>query len=418
MSMLSGRVAVNGRRALPLFGLAHVGIFAGLFRGVYSMPFSGTGLYYDYAGRVLAGQLPYRDFVAEYPPFALLLFTVPRVLGESFRWYYVWFQVQVVACDLLVLVALFAAARRWNLSPVRVLAAYAIAILAVGPIALQQFDLFPAAFMLLAVLAFASGRVAAAGSLLGIGVMAKFYPILIAPLFALLLWRRGRIRDVWRIVMAFTVTCVLLAAPWLVRAPASLAVLFKYHANRGIQIESSYATVALAAHALGVTRVDAVFTFGSWNIAGPFAALLTRVSTIVLIVVLALVYAMIDRRVRADPDSAARDPELLSHATALILVAALAASKVLSPQYLIWLTPFLPLVMERRRAAIWSIFAATGVLTYFMFPFHYEALVAREGYAIAIMGVRNGLLVVLGIVLATSLHSSSSQGESWPAISR
>jgi uncharacterized membrane protein len=406
MSILGSGVAVNGRRALLLFGLAHVAIFGGLFRGVYSIPFSGTGLYYDYAGKILAGQLPYRDFVAEYPPFALLVFTVPRVLGESFRWYYVWFQVQIVAFDLLVLVALYAAARRWNSPPVRLLTAYSIAILAVGPIVLQQFDLVPAAFMLLAVLAFASGRVAAAGSLLGIGVMTKFYPILIAPLFALLAWRRGRVGDVWRLALACTATCLLLAAPWIMLAPRSLAVLFDYHAQRGIQIESSYATVALAAHALGAARADVVFTFGSWNIAGPFAALLSRLSTIVLILVLALVYAMIDRHVRTNPDSAARDPELLSHAAALILVAALAASKVLSPQYLIWVTPFLPLVTDRR-AAIWSIFAVAGVLTYFMYPFHYEALVAREGYAIAIMGIRNGLLVLLAIVLATSLRRSA-----------
>ncbi|HEX3868368.1 MAG TPA: hypothetical protein VHV78_16500, partial [Gemmatimonadaceae bacterium] len=57
------------RRALVLAIaiVAHVAIFAGLFRGIYSMPFSGTGLYYDYAGKILAGHMPYRDFAAEYP---------------------------------------------------------------------------------------------------------------------------------------------------------------------------------------------------------------------------------------------------------------------------------------------------------------------------------------------------------------
>jgi hypothetical protein len=58
----------------------------GLFRGLYSIRYSGTGLFYEYAGRVLAGQLPYRDFFAEYPPLAIAIFTMPRMLGESFRW--------------------------------------------------------------------------------------------------------------------------------------------------------------------------------------------------------------------------------------------------------------------------------------------------------------------------------------------
>ena len=74
------------------------------------------------------------------------------MLGESFRWYYVWYQVEVVLADLLIVLALYLAARRWALSPWLLIAAYTAAVLAVGPINLQQFDIFPAALSLFAVI--------------------------------------------------------------------------------------------------------------------------------------------------------------------------------------------------------------------------------------------------------------------------
>ncbi|HEX3867536.1 MAG TPA: hypothetical protein VHV78_12325, partial [Gemmatimonadaceae bacterium] len=344
-----------------------------------------------------------------YPPLALGLFTLPRLVGESFRWYYVWFEVEIVAFDLIIVLALYFAAQRRGLPAALVLIGYTVAIIAVGPIALQQFDIVPALFALVAMIAYAGDLIAFAAAMLALGAMTKIYPVLLAPLFVLLEIRRGRGRALWRPVVAFAVTCLVLLTPWLIKAPLSLAVLIDYHAKRGIQIESTYATVALAAASLNLTIVRVVDSFGSVNLDGPLPRGLASASTAVLVVAMIVVYRAIDNAVRVDTGRKGRDLELLSQASLAVLAAAMVASKVLSPQYLVWLTPFVALVSARRRRVIWSLFAAVGVLTYFMYPHHYDDLLGRQPYAIAVMAGRNVLLLSLATVAARTLGRSESE---------
>ena len=388
--------------------LGHVAIFAGLFRGIYSIPYSGTGLFYDYAGRVLAGQLPYRDFFVEYPPLALALFTAPRMLGESFRWYYVWYQAEVVAADLLIVVALYLAARRWALSPWRLIGAYTVAVLAVGPINLHQFDIFPAALSLFAVLRFAADDAIGAGLLLALAVMTKVYPILLAPAFVLLAWRTNR-RAVFNAFLAFVVTCGLVLLPWLLRGPASLRGMLSFHADRGIHLDSVYSTISFAARDLGLTWVNIVYNFRSWNISGAVPDALARASTFVLIAVLATVYALIYRTARDRGSSTAHDVQFVGHAALLVLLAAMAASKVLSPQYLIWLTPFAPFVIGPRRRAVWGGIIAMGMLTYWLYPWRYTALLDREPSAVLLLAARNVALVATTVLAAISLRRTRAE---------
>lgn len=393
---------------LPAAALAHVGIFAGLFRGVFTIPYSGTGLFYDYAGRIQSGQLPYRDFFAEYPPVALLFFTLPRMLGESFRWYYVWYQVEVVAVDILIVIALYLAARRWSLSPWRLLVGYTVAVLAVGPINLHQFDILPAAFSLFAVLLFVSGFAFGAGIMLALGVMSKVYPILLAPVFVLLAWRRNA-RGLLVAAGAFLAACVAILLPWLVRAPSSLSTMWRYHAQRDVQIESMYSTLAFAGRPLGLGWVDVVHTFGSFNIKGPFVATLARFATIALLLVLGVTYAFVDRTSRRSRSVAADDVELVGHAAFLVLIAAMIASKVLSPQYLVWLTPFVPFVLGRRRYAVWAAFVVTGLLTYYLYPVRYSALLQGDASGVWLLAVRNTALVVTALLAASSLRRGRAE---------
>ena len=383
--------------------LGHVAIFAGLFRGVYSIPYSGTGLFYEYGGRVLTGQLPYRDFFAEYPPLAIAFFTIPRMLGESFRWYYVWYQVEVVIADLLIVIALYLAARRWALSPWQLIGVYTAAVLAVGPINLQQFDIFPAALSLFAVLRFAADDAIGAGVWLALAVMTKVYPILLAPMFVLLAWQSNR-RGIAKAIGAFVVTSTLVLLPWLVRGPASLRGMLSFHAERGTHLDSVYSTIAFAARSLGLAWVNVVYNFRSWNISGPVPDALARVSTFVLIGVLGAVYALIYRSARDRGPESSRDVRFVAHATLVVLLAAMVASKVLSPQYLIWLTPFVPFVIGPRRVAVWIGIIVAGLLTYWLYPWRYDALLDRETSAVALLAARNVALVTTTVLAVMSLR--------------
>jgi len=390
------------------FALAHVAIFAGLFRGVYSMPFSGTGLYYDYGSALAAGHVPYRDFFVEYPPLALAFFTLPRLAAASFRWYYVWYQVQIVAADLVILAALYAARPRES-PPWRVLGAYTGLLLAVGPITLQQYDIFPAAFTVLAVAAFARRRDAQAAFWLALGFMAKIYPLLLAPVFLTLDTRPdGRHARAARAALVFIATCTVILLPLLIAAPASLGGMYAFHAQRGIHLDSVYSTVVFAARALGLTIAPIVFAFRSWNIGGPLADVLTKVSPAILAAVLLAAYWHIARSTRPLGPDRSRDVGIVAASSSLVLAAGLVGSKVLSPQYLVWLVPLLPLTVRPRRRWVWGAFGIAGLLTYYIYPLHYPQLLARQRGAIAALAARNLLLVTLAFLVAQSIRLAAS----------
>lgn len=391
------------------FAALHVAIFAGLFGRGYNMPFSGTGLFYDYGSALVAGQVPYRDYFVEYPPFALVFFTLPRLVGATFHWYYVAYQTQVVLFDLITLGALYAA-RDHSRPPWEILAPYTVAVLAVGPIILEQFDIFPAAFTLLAVVYYSRSRDTAAWIFLALGVMTKVYPLLIAPVFLLLDWRRGlRVRDVGRAAIAFTATCFVVVLPLLVIAPTSLTRMLAFHAQRGIHLDSTYGSLAMVMDALNVSYVHVVFTFRSWNLAGPVPDVLTRLSTPLLGVLLLGAYALIAKCLRTLGDESTRDVRVVATCSALVLLAGLVGSKVLSPQYLIWVVPLVPLMTRPHRYLAWGVFALTGLMTYYIYPLRYGDLMYHHESAIAALAARSLLLVALTLIVADSLRLLSNK---------
>ena len=386
------------------FALAHVVIFACVFRALYIMPYSGTGLYYDYGSALLAGKVPYRDYLVEYPPLALAFFTLPRLVGASFRWYYVAYQYQVVIFDLIALATLYAARDRSE-QPWRVLGAYTVAILAVGPIVFQQFDIFPAVFTLLAVYCYSRERDTGAWIFLALGVMTKVYPALIAPVFLILDWQRGRrVVHLARMAGAFTATCLLVALPLLVIAPTSLVRLYAYHAHRGIQLESVFSSIALAIWRFTTTPMRCVLNFGSWNLAGPVPDRLAAISGPVLALLLLLAYAFIFVRTKSLDDGAIRRVRLVATCSALVLFVGLVGSKVFSPQYLIWLVTLVPLAVAPRRMTVLTLFALVGVATYYIYPRHYADLRAFLDSGVAALDVRNTLLVTLTVIVANALR--------------
>ena len=63
--------------------------------------------------------------------------------------------------------------------------------------------------------------------------------------------------------------------------------------------------------------------------------------------------------------------ERLVHFSAASVLAFVALGKVLSPQFLIWLVPLVPLVCGRRGLAASALLGLALVLTQFWFPFRY-----------------------------------------------
>ena len=381
------------------FGVAHILVFIVPFDEI-GQTYSSTGIYFDYASKMMAGLMPYRDFAVEYPPLALLFFLLPRLLASTPQSYATAFAVETLLFSLAGMLAVVLVSQRLGLRSWKPVAAYTAFLLAIGPIVSHRYDIFPAILVLLALYAFLSERHRWAYALLAAGIMTKVYPAALLPVFLLHHYRNYSNKGIRSALLAFTATGIAIALPFFLVSPGGLFDSFSYHAQRGIQLESTYSSLLLVAGELGWLSVGREFTFGSWNLTGTAADVMAHVSMFVLPLALGATYRMIYRHVRTRPPSA---QDLVSYML-LVLIVLVATSKVLSPEYLVWLLPLVPLYSGRFKYRAWGVFFVVGVLTYIVYPLRYADLIWLHTDAIVLLLERNVLVVILAVVVAASLR--------------
>jgi uncharacterized membrane protein len=326
--------------------------------------------YHRYGVAIVNGHLPYRDFGVEYPPGALPVFAAPALGHEGFSLYNREFQVLMALCGVGALLAMALALRSLGASLERTAAALAFAALAplvLGSVILYRYDLWPAALTVAGLAAVLAGRERLGFAAFGLGIAAKVFPAVLLPPALAYVWRtRGR-RDALLCLAIAAAVVAVVVVPFLVLAPHGLWVSVQRQTTRPLQIESLASGVLLAAHQAGGLAITMESSHGSQNLVGSLPHALGVASTVLLVAVLLAVWV-----------GAARGPatpDRLVRYCAASLVAFVALSKVLSPQFLIWLIPLVPLVRGRRGLAASALLGLALLLTQLWFPIRYWDLV-------------------------------------------
>lgn len=391
--------------AFAALGVA-VGLAAGLLlaSGLTGGPgISDTAVYQRYGERIAAGDLPYRDFRVEYPPGALPAFVVPTLVTSTPNRYDVVFEKLMVAC-LAALAALVAVSlRSLGASGPRVfvaLSTLAGGLLLLGPFTLTRFDLLPATIAVGALAAALAGRDRLAAAVLGAAIATKLYPAVLLPVFVARSWRRHGRAEALR-VLAIALGVVALAyVPFLLLAPAGVARSVWQQLGRPLQIESLGSSLLLALHHAFAMPLDWASGHGSQNLTGTVAAAASTVTTIAGAAALVAVWVAFAR--------GEADGERFVRFAAAAAVAFVAFGKVLSPQFLVWLLPLVPLVAGLRGAVSSALLVLACALTRLWFPGDYWALVrqfdARSSWLVL---ARDLTLVGLFFVLVSGRSESS-----------
>jgi uncharacterized membrane protein len=376
---------------LALFCLLHVLVFT---RGFDS---GGPDVesYYQYATWMRDGLVPYRDFSVEYPPGALLVFLIPQLLTKSLEAYNYGFAAEMLVFNLVGLLLAVSLGRRLNQPFWQTLVIYTLSILAVGSIMVQRFDLAPAALTLAALFFFCRGNYKTAWALLAIGTLIKFYPMVLVPIFLIYQLKRQNWRGVIAPVLVFVLIILAVAAPFLWIDHDGFTEAFYIQAGRALQIESSYASVLMLGHNLGFTTVETYQGDVSFDLASPFSGTIEHYSFIVMAAGLLMVYFCFWRRCSRLSNSGNADAAHLLNYSVLAILMLLITSKVLSPQFMVWLLPLVPLVSGSVRYAIWLAFLVAGYLTRYIFPVHYFELIELQSTPVNVLVLRNVLLVIM-----------------------
>jgi hypothetical protein len=429
------------------WGVTRLALFLGLVIGHnYCDP-----QFYDYAGRLAAGQWPYRDYPVEYPPIAILLILLPALpllpfariaprLDPAFtppivrlphpdplRYgaYGISFGIEMLIVDALTLWLIQREAPRLvprDAYGLRSGLRYIALVFASGAL-LQKFDLAAGTLCLVAVLAVAAGRDSVGWGALGLSALVKGYPILAVP--ALVAYRVVRSRraqlvpalrvQARRLAPAGTALAVVIAAfTLLVVVIAGWSAVMRtvlYHTGRATEIESLYATIQMGLGWLPGLGVHTIFNPADQSriVAGPLdrwtgAASLLSVGAFLLLTYAGLWLAV--RRAWHTPRVAAADAQVAAVGVAATLLAFIIAFRALPAHYLLAVLPLAAVIRlpQPRAQALWL----AGVLGVALLgqvlavPAVWQALVLLQPWAVASLALRNmAWLLAFGALLMT-----------------
>lgn len=347
---------------------------------------------------------PYKDVRVEYPPLAYAATLPPALVSFDYRPYRYAFAGYMLLLHALNLWLCARLLRSHAPSPSKIAWASLAFCAALGTVFVTRMDHVVVTSTLLVVWAYSEAQrgegrarvrwAAACGALTALGVLVKLVPGL-AGAAAVVLWLRSGAADRVRL----SAVCVLVGAlvfalvnlTMYQLAGPSYAATFRYHALRGVQIESTYAGLIMLLRPFGFAMsVDE--SFGSTNLASAATELVKHLSTGLLVGVSA--YLLVFRRFASDARGA-----LL--AICALLLTFMLTHRVFSPQYLIWVAaPLCVLYAEHtvtKRG--YSVFIACVLISQLIFPRGYPLLKAFHPLGIFLLDVRNLSLIGFGIWL-------------------
>jgi hypothetical protein len=387
---------MNGRRTLPALAVAlAIAVWAiPLQLGVYAdSVITDIPTYQRAYDALAAGGIPYVDFSLEYPPLAAGLFWLAGVLPGP---YGVTFSILMLVALCATVVGVIELARAIGLDGRRqAVAGGAVAVspLLIGNLVETRFDMALAALIVWTLWAAATERWRLAWGLLAAATLLKLVPLALIPV--LVIWQRHRAgaRSAWAgLAGALTVVAVVII-PFAIMSPSGTWDLARYHLDRPLQVESTGSAYLLGLHAIADVPVTVESSYGSQGLEGTGPAVIAAISTAALIaIMIAVAWSFWLGLHRARPPGDAR---LFIAACASTMVALLVCGKVLSPQFMVWLLPVGFLVAGRFGPAAAALSATAMLLTFAYFPHSYWDLVALEDLPIALLVLRDSLLIAL-----------------------
>ncbi len=398
----SSQIKYKHAWVLVAYSLVLFGLLLGFNLVNNVLPTAGDiEIYYTYASFMLNGLTPYHDFRVEYPPLALVFFLLPA-------WVSTWFGTPTLGrfavvfhteCFVLAVGTLVVVSATWRLLWPKArlavwtwrLGCYTFGALIICLYLLQRFDIAAAGLTALALWLFYRDKPGLTGLIIGLGTLVKLYPALLLPLLAIYYWQtRHKWAEIIRLMVGFGATCVAVMLPIaLLVTPRSLYSFLEYHAERGIQTESVFASLIMLGRALGLTTASISDDHGSLNLASDWARSLASFSTLLTLVGILVIYWLIWRKLAANKTKI--EPDWVLQAMALLILWFVLANKVLSPQYLIWLLPFLPFW---KGAKVWLYLVALA-LSFVPFPFLVVGITHLEALPFVVLAVRNTLLIII-----------------------
>ncbi len=196
-----------------------------------------------------------------------------------------------------------------------------------------NWDLWAIATMLLAIYWFDRKQYLHSGLLLGVSISTKFLPIFLLIPILFIFWREKKIREAIKYIAITFATWLLINAPFALTTPTGWWRFYKLNLERG----PDWGSIWLALQQLGVN-----FTNLNWL-------------SILLLLIAFTTIAVLLFELQYTPT--------LASVSFFVLASVMLASKVYSPQYVLWLTPLAAIALTHKKDlhALW-VWQATEII--------------------------------------------------------
>jgi hypothetical protein len=254
---------------------------------------------------------------------------------------------------------------------------------------LQRYDVFPALLTVCALYCVIHEYYGLAGASLVVATGVKLYPAVLIPLLGVIAIKRGRgVQFMVGTGIAFLPIVLLgIWLPWW--------EFLRFHSDRGIQVESLYASVTWLSNLVGFTEAQWIFVKAWTEVKGPLALAILPWAKLLMATTTfgSVAYAAW---------MGARIPKwnicCIARLALIPLLAFVSFNIVLSPQFMIWLLPLAVLgILENKKWPMTLIALGTAVV-----PIFYPSAVYVMGYnlfqTLVLLG-RNLSLIVVWVVL-------------------
>jgi uncharacterized membrane protein len=239
-----------------------------------------------------------------------------------------------------------------------------------------NWDLWAIATMMLAIYWFDRKQYLYSSLIMGVSVSTKFLPIFLLIPIAFILWRDAKVRELVKYVAVVAGTWVVINVPFALTTPTGWWRFYKLNLERG----ADWGSFWLALQQLGFSLTN-----------------LNYLSILLLLIALTTV-ALLLFELKYTPTLAA--------VAFIVLASVMLASKVYSPQYVLWLTPLAAIALTNKKDlhAFW-LWQATELIYHVAIWQHIASVtgaklgLAATPYAVLTL-VRIGGTIYLMVVLA------------------
>ena len=355
--------------------------------------FSDVRLYDWWAGNIADSFFPINDPMWQYPPLAAVVFLAGYLLAGNT----VGFVFLATVADLAIFLLLVRTGReKQNSTPAFI---WMIAPLVMGPIILGRFDVFVTLAAVAALLYVGQSR--KFGIAIAIGALLKVWPVLL-----LLATPKGKaLKVITWFAGTFAAGSLLLSLWW-----SESFSFIGGQRSRGLQIESVGALPYQLWNA-GPGNVSSAFQFGAIEVVASGTSI---VSLVITLVGLALLGTLFFWRVTGRLNSA--NPADIALLAVLISIV---TSRVLSPQYMVWVfgllavSAFSPQRNFKKISILICISAGIGQVIY---PWWYLSLQQGGMHAVAAHAIRILTLLWATAIAWNNLREVSQKNPSQIAI--